>query len=115
MNLRDNAVRFVRPGPKAEIALNAYPGRLLKGEVVAAAPAGQGQYRVTPMTGIPDTQYNSRPGFLPVRLRLNPDPSLAPLQLGMKGSAAIYTGAGNAVSIVRRIPIRVDAWTNYIF
>jgi multidrug resistance efflux pump len=115
MNLRGNAVRFVRPGLEVEVALTAYPGRLLKGEVVAVAPAGQGQYRVTPLTGIPDTQYNPRPGFLPVRLRLEPDPSLAPLQLGMKGSAAIYTGTGTTVSILRRILIRVEAWTNYIF
>jgi multidrug resistance efflux pump len=115
VNLRGNAIRLVRPGLQAEVALAAYPGRLLKGEVVLVAPAGQGQYRVTPMTGIPDTQYNPAPGFLPVRLRLEPDPSLAPLQLGMKGSAAIYTGTGTAVSILRRILIRVEAWANYIF
>jgi hypothetical protein len=83
--------------------------------VVAVAPAGQGQFRVTPMTGIPDTLYNPRAGFLPVRLRIKPELGLAPLQLGMKGSAAIYTGTGSAVSIIRRILIRVNAWSNYIF
>jgi hypothetical protein len=70
---------------------------------------------VLPMTGIPDTQYNPKPGFLPVRLKLTPDPNLTPLQLGMKGSAAIYTGSGKPVSIIRRILIRVNAWANYIF
>jgi multidrug resistance efflux pump len=115
MNLRANAVRFVRPGLAAEVALSSYPGHLLKGEVVAVAPAGQGQYRVTPLTGIPDAQYSARPGFLPVRLRIEPDANLPPLQLGMRGSAAVYTGSGTAVSVIRRVLIRVDAWKNFIF
>ena len=102
-----NEVRQVKPGQEAEIALETYPGRIIKCKVDTVVWAtAQGQL---PISGVlPETEANAiPPGRLAVRLNLDPREKGLFLAAGARGHGAIYTDHHEAIQILRKVMIRV--------
>ena len=90
-NLKETEIRDVTPGDKAEIRVDAYPGRTFAGHVESLSPATGARFSLLP----PD---NSTGNFtkvvqrIPVRIRVDgPLDSAHPLRPGMSVNATIVT------------------------
>ena len=109
-----NELHQVEPGNEAEIALLTYPGEVLKARVDSIVWAqGQGQIAVSgilPQTGVQPLP----PGRFAVKLDIEPKHQELFLAAGAAGSAAIYTNRLEAIHILRKVILRVGAYTNYL-
>ncbi len=111
---QQNELHEVAPGNEAEIALETYPGRVIKAKVDSIIWA-QGQGSVAPSATLPVTgAIPSVPGRFPVKLTVEPRDKGLFLAAGAMGHAAIYTESGEAVHILRKILLRVGSITNYL-
>jgi multidrug resistance efflux pump len=111
---QQNELTAVEPGNEAEIALNMYPGRIIKAKVNSIVWAqGQGQVAQSgtlPQTGV----FPQVPGRFPVKLDVvEPDKDLF-LAAGAAGDGAIYTDHAAFLHILRKVLIRVGSITNYL-
>lgn len=109
-----NELHRVQPGDEAEIALETYPGRIIKATVNSIVWAqGQGQI---PMSGtLPETRAAPLPpGRFAVRLDIAPPDQDLFLAAGAVGHGAIYTQHGHHVHIVRKVILRVGAFLDYL-
>ncbi len=108
-----NAVQYFEPGLEAEIAFKMYPGRIFKAKVKGIAqitPEGQflpsGNVRaVSP----PKSTY------IPVLFEYGEDVAALKLPIGAQAGVAVYTHHLHALSIVRKILVRIKSWENYMF
>ena len=109
------ALRYVRPGQKAEVTFKLRPGEILDAtvdRVAYATSSGQlqpsGQIISTASAG----SQNAEPYGVVLTID---DPSFdIKLAGGARGTAAIYTESMKATHIIRRVMIRMDAWMNYV-
>jgi multidrug resistance efflux pump len=111
---QQNELYKVLPGDEAEIALDTYPGEIIKASVDSIVWAqGQGQI---PMSGtIPLTGSNApAPGRFAVRLKLADKDQGMFLAAGAVGHGAIYTQHGHHIQIIRKVIMRVGSYTNYL-
>ena len=109
-----NELHQVQPGDEAEIALETYPGRIIKAKVDSIVWAqGQGQI---PMSGnIPLTGTQALPpGRFAVRLTIAPPDTGVFLAAGAVGHGAIYTQHGHHIHIVRKVVLRVGSYLNWL-
>jgi multidrug resistance efflux pump len=109
-----NELHQVQPGDEAEIALETYPGRIIKAEVHSIVWAqGQGQI---PMSGtIPQSGTNPLPpGRFAVRLDIAERDRELFLAAGAHGHGAIYTQHGHHIHILRKVILRVGSFINYL-
>jgi multidrug resistance efflux pump len=109
-----NELHRVQPGDEAEIALETYPGRIIKASVDSIVWAqGQGQI---PMTGtVPQTgPYPLPPGRFAVRLSIAERDRDLFLAAGAVGDGAIYTQYGHHIHLVRKVILRVGSFLNYL-
>lgn len=109
-----NELHQVQAGDEAEIALETYPGRIIKAHVDSIVWAqGQGQ---VPMTGtLPQTgAARLPPGRFAVRLNIAERDRELFLAAGAVGDGAIYTQHGHHIQIVRKVILRVGSYTNYL-
>jgi multidrug resistance efflux pump len=109
-----NELHQVAPGNEAEFTLNTDPGRVVKGKVDSIIWAqGQGQLPQSgtlPMTGV----LNQPPGRFPVKFDIAEKDQALLVAAGAAGHAAIYTERMAAIHILRKVIIRVGAYTNYL-
>jgi multidrug resistance efflux pump len=109
-----NELYQVLPGDEAEIALETYPGEIIKASVDSIVWAqGQGQIPMSgnlPLTG----SAAPEPGRFAVRLKLADKDQGMFLAAGAVGHGAIYTQHGHHIQIVRKIIMRVGSYTNYL-
>jgi multidrug resistance efflux pump len=109
-----NELHKVLPGDEAEIALQTYPGRIIKASVDSIVWAqGQGQI---PMSGaVPQTgPVPLPPGRFAVRLNIAERDRELFLAAGAVGNGAIYTQHGHHIQILRRVILRVGSYLNYL-
>jgi multidrug resistance efflux pump len=109
-----NELHQVQPGDEAEIALETYPGRIIKATVDSIVWAqGQGQI---PMSGaLPQTGAAALPpGRFAVRLDIAERDRGLFLAAGAVGHGAIYTQHGHHIHIVRKVILRVGSFVNYL-
>ena len=109
-----NELTQVQAGDEAEIALDTYPGRVIKAKVDSVIWAmGQGQ--VTPSGTIPlSTLSNQPPGRFAVKFDIEPRDRDLFLAAGAVGHVAIYTQHGEMIHIIRKVILRVGSYTNYL-
>jgi len=107
---QQNEVREVKPGQEAEIALQMYPGRIIKckvDSVVWATAGGQ-----VPVSGNLPNIGPMPPGQLAVRLY--PDDKDLFIAAGARGFGAIYTDYAEMIHILRRVFMRVSAKLDWL-
>ena len=109
-----NELHEVEPGNEAELALNTYPGRIIKAKVDSIVWAqGQGQL---PLTGtLPQTGPAPQPeGRFAVKLVLDEREGDLFLAAGARGTGAIYTTHLQMIHIIRKVILRVSSYLNWI-
>jgi membrane fusion protein (multidrug efflux system) len=77
-NVRETEVRRLRPGMKAEVRVDAYPGKVFAGEVFRIGQTATSKFALLPDPN-PSGNFTKITQRLPVRIRLaDKDPSLRP-------------------------------------
>jgi multidrug resistance efflux pump len=111
---QQNALQRVRAGDEAEVAFDAIPGRVFKGEVETVLDAVvEGQ--VQPTGTLIDPESRQEPGRALARIKLTEDLSAYQLPPGSAGQVAVYTEHWHHFAIIRRILLRMKSWMNYVF
>ncbi|QCI68260.1 HlyD family secretion protein [Phreatobacter stygius] len=102
------------PQDKAEIAFDAFPGRIFQGvveRVLDTIPQGQFQ----PGGGLLSVEDRARtPGRAQVIIKVLDLPRGANLPAGAIGQVAVYSGRFEHVAIIRQILLRMKSWLNYL-
>ena len=109
-----NELTKVEPGNEAEIALQTYPGRIVKGVVESIVWAqGQGQL---PLSGTVPQSGSAPlpPGRYSVKIDIAERDRKLFLAAGATGNAAIYTNHVEAIHIIRKVILRVGSYINYL-
>jgi multidrug resistance efflux pump len=109
-----NELHQIKPGNEAEFTLYTDPGRVIKARVDSVIWAqGQGQLPQSgtlPMTGV----LNAPPGRFPVKFDIADRDKEMFMAAGAAGAAAVYTERLAAIHIIRKVILRVGAYTNYL-
>ncbi len=109
-----NELHQVKPGNEAEFTLNTDPGRIIKGTVDSIIWAqGLGQLPPSgtlPMVGV----LNQPPGRYAVKFDIADKDKDVFMAAGAAGAAAIYTERLAAIHIIRKVVLRVGAYTKYL-
>jgi len=114
-NIGQFALRHVEVGQPAEITFKVRPGETFPAVVDGIARLNNaGQVEATGQ--VPDLAPSmSSPAPIGVILKLDADSiDVSKLPGGALGSAAIYTDTMAPTHVIRKVMIRMDAWTNYI-
>ena len=109
-----NELHAVEPGNEAELALETYPGRIIKAHVDSIVWAqGQGQL---PLTGtLPQTGATPAPqGRFAVKLVLDEKEKDLFLAAGARGTGAIYTSRMHPIHLIRKVLLRVNSYLNWV-
>lgn len=109
-----NAMQRVKTGSEAEIAFDAVPGRVFRGKVGRIFDA-MVQGEIQAGGTLIDPASRSAPGRVLVEILIEDD--LSPYQLppGSSGGVAVYTEHAEALSILRKILLRMKSWENFLF
>lgn len=107
-----NAIAGIEPGLEAEIAFQAYPGQVFAAKVGGVLPImPEGQF--VGAGQLQSTTSASAPGGVPIWFQYGDDVAALDLPAGAQSSIAIYTHHVHALSIVRKIILRIKSWENY--
>jgi multidrug resistance efflux pump len=109
-----NELHQVAAGDEAEIALETYPGRIIKAKVESIVWAqGQGQIPMSP--NLPQTgPVPLPPGRFAVKLDIADADKNLFLAAGAVGHGAIYTQHGHHIHILRKVILRVGSMLNWL-
>jgi multidrug resistance efflux pump len=109
-----NELHQVKPGNEAEFTLYTNPGRVVKARVDSIIWAqGQGQLPQSgtlPMTGV----LTQAPGRYAVKFDVADKDKEVFVAAGAAGAAAIYTERLAVLHVIRKVIMRVGAYTNYL-
>jgi multidrug resistance efflux pump len=109
-----NELHQVQPGDEAEIALETYPGRIIKATVNSIVWA-QGQGQIPMSSTIPLTGFQALPpGRFAVRLDIAPKDHDVFLAAGAAGHGAIYTQSFHHIQILRKVLLRINSYVNWL-
>lgn len=108
-------IQWVRPGDKAEVAFNMYPGKVFPAEVESIVWAS-GKAQGVASGQLPKEEPEGGIDFF-VRLRMiETHPEDHPIRFGSRGLVAIHTGkAPEFLIFLRQIEIRSESFLNYLF
>jgi hypothetical protein len=104
----------LKPGMPAEAVFKQYPGRTFKVKVrrvMTAVREGELDASGQILTATPE----HAPGYIPVVFDYDEDVAGLNLPVGAQASIAIYTDRVHALSIVRKIILRMKSWENFLF
>lgn len=108
-----NTVQYFEPGLDAELAFKMYPGKIFKAKVKSIAqitPEGQLMPAGTVRTVSP-----AKSTYIPVVFEYGDDVAALDIPIGAQVGVAVYTHHLHALSIVRKILVRIKSWENYMF
>ena len=104
----------IKPGMEGEAVFKAYPGRSFKVKVRRVLTAvREGELDATGQIAVATPE--TAPGHIPVVFDYDEDVSGLDLPVGAQASIAIYTDRVHALSIVRKIILRMKSWENFVF
>jgi multidrug resistance efflux pump len=104
----------LEPDLEAEAIFKAHPGRSFKlkvRRVMTAMPEGE----ILASGELLSATSASDKGYVPVVFDYDEDVAALNLPAGAQASIAIYTHRVHALSIVRKIILRMKSWENYLF
>jgi len=109
-----NELHQIEPGNEAEFALATYPGHVIKATVDSVIWA-QGQGQIQASGALPMTAALATPpqGFV-VKFDVAEKDKELFLAAGASGSGAVYTHHLHAIHIIRKVILRVGAYTDYL-
>jgi multidrug resistance efflux pump len=113
-SFKQKTIPDIEPGLEAEAIFKAYPGRSFKlkvRRVLTALPEGE----ILASGDLLSTTAASEKGYVPVVFDYDEDIAELNLPAGAQASVAIYTHRVHALSIVRKIILRMKSWENYLF
>jgi membrane fusion protein (multidrug efflux system) len=96
-NMKETDLTHVKPGDRAKVYVDTYPGRVWSGSVQTIAPAAGSEFSILPA-------QNSSGNWvkvvqrIPVRVRVNVDSQSPPLRAGMSATVEIDTGHRRSLS-----------------
>ena len=111
---KQKTIPDIEPDLEAEAIFKAYPGRsfqLKVRRVLTAMPEGE----VLSSGQLLSTTSASDKGYVQVVFDYDEDVAELNLPAGAQASIAIYTHRVHALSIVRKIILRMKSWENYLF
>ena len=108
-----NELHQIEPGNEAEIALDTYPGRIVKAHVDSVIWA-QGQGQIDASGDLPRTTFVAPPGRFPVKLVVAEHDNALFLAAGARGAAAIYTEHLTLIHIIRKVLLRTSSYLDYL-
>ena len=104
----------IKPGMSGEAVFKKYPGRTFKVKVrrvLTAVPEGELDAGGQILSATPEHER----GYIPVVFDYDEDISGLDLPIGAQASIAVYTDRVHALSILRKIVLRIKSWENYLF
>src|SRR5688572_7597072 len=99
---------------EGEAVFKKYPGRSFKVKVrrvTTAVREGELDAGGQILSGTPETS----PGYIPVVFDYDEIVAGLELPVGAQASIAIYTDRVHALSILRKIILRIKSWENFVF
>jgi len=90
-NFRETQLTNVKAGNVAEVRVDVYPGRVIKGRVIEIAPASGSQFALLP----PDNatgNFTKVVQRVPVKIALDNSPLIAQLRPGLSAEVTVRTG-----------------------
>lgn len=109
-----NYLQRIKAGYDAEIAFDAVPGRVFRAKVKSVLDVvAQGQLQASGT--LIDPASRRAPGHAVVVFEIVDD--LSPYQLppGISGQVAVYSEHWHMLAIIRKILLRMQSWTHYVF
>jgi multidrug resistance efflux pump len=104
----------IRPGMQAEVIFKQQPGRSYKVKVRRVLTAvREGELDASGQLLEPTSAHEH--GYIPIVFDYDEDIANLNLPVGAQASIAIYTDRVHALSIVRKILLRMKSWENFIF
>jgi multidrug resistance efflux pump len=107
------AVSDIKPGMHGEVTFDTYPGKSFKvtvRRVMTATPEGE----VLASGKLLETTDEHEEGRIPVVFDYGEDIAALNLPAGTRASVAIYTDRVHALSIVRKIILRMKSWEKFV-
>jgi len=104
----------LKPGMQGEAIFKQYPGRSFKVKVRRVLTAvREGEIDATGQLLTTTSSHDH--GYIPVVFDYDEDIAGLNIPVGAQASIAIYTDRVHALSIVRKIILRMKSWENYLF
>jgi multidrug resistance efflux pump len=113
-SFQQKVISDIKPGMEGEAVFKQYPGRSFKVKVrrvMTAVREGELDASGQILTTTPETAH----GYIPVVFDYDEDVAGLNLPVGSQASIAIYTDRVHALSILRKIILRIHSWENYVF
>jgi len=107
------AISDIKPGMEAEATFEAYPGKSFKVKVkrvFTIVPEGE----ILASGQLLEATAKSEEGRIPVSFEYGEDIAALNLPVGTQASIAIYTDRVHALSIVRKIILRMKSWEHFV-
>lgn len=111
---KQKVISDIKPGMEGEAVFKQYPGRSFKVKVrrvLTAVPEGELDASGEILAATPE----HAPGYIPVVFDYDEDVAGLNLPIGAQASIAIYTDRVHALSILRKIILRMKSWENFVF
>ena len=111
---QQNSLQRVGAGDDAEVAFDAVPGRVFKAKVRSVVDAiATGQLASSSTLVEPETRTTA--GRAVTIIDVSDEMHNYQIPLGSKAQVAIYTKHWEALSLLRKILLRMRSWQNYVF
>src|SRR5262249_51609358 len=107
------AISDIKPGMDAEVTFEAYPGKSFKVKVkrvFTIVPEGE----ILASGQLLEATSKSEEGRIPVSFEYGEDIAALNLPAGTQASVAVYTDRVHALSIVRKIILRMKSWEHFV-
>ena len=113
-SFQQKAISDIKPGMHAEVVFKAYPGKTFQikvRRVMTAIPEGE----ILASGQLLSTTTASEHGYVPVVFDYEEDVAALNLPIGAQASIAIYTDRVHALSLLRKIVLRMKSWESFVF
>lgn len=109
-----NVIAVLKVGDEAELAFEAYPGEIFKAKLKQIAPVTpEGQLLASGV--VRDTTPAKVSDRVTLVFDYDEDVEKLKLPAGAHATVAIYTEHFHALSLIRKIILRIKSWENYLF